>query len=78
VKSRDSVPSTAASIDWRLEESVEGVALLLLEDVVVQPASAMPPKASAAVVFNMKFRLCIVFLRVVPGREPEARSPGCL
>jgi hypothetical protein len=45
------------------------VALLLLGDVVVHPASAMPPKASAAVAFNMKFRLCIVFLRMVPGRN---------
>jgi hypothetical protein len=30
---------------------------------VVHPASARLPKASAAVVFSMKFRLCIVFLR---------------
>src|SRR4051812_18603872 len=69
VNSRDNVPSTAASIEWRLDASVVGVALLLLDGVVVQPASARPPKASAAVVFNMKFRLCIVFLRMVPGRN---------
>src|ERR1700677_2605000 len=59
-KRRDIVPSTLASIDCRFDMSVE--ALSGVPDVVVQPASTSPPKASAAVVFSMKFRLCIVFL----------------
>src|ERR1044072_2545493 len=69
------VPSTLASIDWRLEVSVEDVPCLP-PPVVVQPASARPPKASAAVVFNMKFRLCIVFLRHGSGAQPRWMLPG--
>src|ERR1700722_18216827 len=59
--SRDMVPSTLASIDCRFDMLV--AALSGVPDEVVQPASASPPNASAAVVFSMKFRLCIVFLR---------------
>jgi hypothetical protein len=70
------VPSTLASIDWRLDASVEGVFGLL--PLVVQPASARPPKASAAVVFSMKFRLCIVFLHHGSWAQPHMVLPGCL
>src|SRR5258706_9891635 len=69
------VPSTAASIDWRFEAFV--AAESGLSPVVVQPASARLPKASAAVVFRMKFRLCIVFLRRGSWVQPRFKS-DCL
>jgi len=52
-----------------LDESV--AALSWLPEVVVQPASERPPKASAAVVFNMKFRLCIVLLHHGSWAQPH-------
>src|SRR3984957_17653194 len=64
------VASTEESIAARSSE-VPAFCWAVLFDVVVHPASARPPSASAAVDLIMKFRLCIVFSIVVFWETPS-------
>src|SRR5580704_17619715 len=64
------VASISASIERRASAS-PAVFCAPWFDVVVHPASARPPSASAAVDLIMKFRLCIVLSIVVFWETPS-------